>query len=163
MKNLNETIFNDVNFNSIISEHEQQAESLLKDKKKTNAMLQKALDLIDKIKNLPIIGELVDDIVLTVELIGKYIKGEYTAIPVRVIFSALAAIIYIVSPIDLIPDTIPVIGFIDDATVLTIVLGTGLSTELDHYRKWKQQKDKDKLDKIISEYEMENCLYSEEE
>jgi uncharacterized membrane protein YkvA (DUF1232 family) len=163
MKNLNETIFNGVNFNGIISEHEQQAESLLKDKKKTNAMLQKALDLIDKIKNLPVIGELVDDIILTIELIGKYMKGEYTAIPVRVIVSALAAIIYVVSPIDLIPDTIPVIGFIDDATVLTIVLGAGLSTELDHYRKWKEQIDREKLYKIISEYEIENCIYPEEE
>jgi uncharacterized membrane protein YkvA (DUF1232 family) len=53
--------------------------------------------------------------------------------------SALGAIIYLVSPFDLIPDFIPVFGFLEDAAVLTLVLGTGLSLELRKYREWKEE------------------------
>jgi uncharacterized membrane protein YkvA (DUF1232 family) len=59
--------------------------------------------------------------------------------------SALAAIIYLVSPIDLIPDFIPFAGCLDDVVVLTLVLGTGLSLELCNYRNWKEETECNKI------------------
>ncbi|MDB5034723.1 MAG: hypothetical protein JWQ98_1964 [Chlorobi bacterium] len=42
------------------------------------------------------------------------------------------AVIYIVSPVDAIPDVIPVVGWLDDLGVLAILVGS-LMRELDHY------------------------------
>jgi uncharacterized membrane protein YkvA (DUF1232 family) len=122
---------------SALDDRERQAEELLKDEKKTSDLLDKAGNLLDKIKNMPVIRSFICDIATTNELIGDYVKGKYRDIPVGIIVSALAAIIYLVSPIDLIPDFIPLAGYIDDVAVLTLVLGAGLELELRKYRHWK--------------------------
>ena len=48
----------------------------------------------------------------------------------------VAAIIYFVSPFDLIPDSIPVFGLVDDATVLAFVARSNL-TLISNFRKWE--------------------------
>jgi uncharacterized membrane protein YkvA (DUF1232 family) len=123
---------------SALNDRERKAKELLKDAKEMSALLGKAEKLLDKIKKVPVIGGLVGDITATIELIGDYVKGAYREIPVGIIVSALAAIIYLVSPFDLILDFIPGLGFLDDVAVLTLVLCAGLSSELSKYRQWKE-------------------------
>ena len=48
----------------------------------------------------------------------------------------LAALAYFVSPIDAIPDVIPVLGYLDDALVVTWVMHQ-ISDEVSKYRRWK--------------------------
>lgn len=147
------TSLSDNEIRDAFESREKEAEELMEDAEKINTLLEKAKALLDKIEKLPMIGGLLDDAITTIELIGKYIKGDYRKIPARMIVSALGAMIYLVLPIDLIPDVMPVIGFADDAAVLTFVLGAGLSLELDKYRKWKEQPEIDELDRFVSEYE----------
>lgn len=45
------------------------------------------------------------------------------------------AIVYAVSPIDLIPDFIPVLGYLDDVLILPILVGTALWLVPAHVRK----------------------------
>ena len=49
---------------------------------------------------------------------------------------AIAAVIYFVSPFDLIPDCIPVLGLIDDAAVVTHVAKANL-TLISSFRTWE--------------------------
>ncbi len=58
----------------------------------------------------------------------NYSKGSFTLI--------VAGMIYLVCPVDAIPDAIPVAGLLDDAIVLTFVLGK-VSGELERYSSWK--------------------------
>jgi uncharacterized membrane protein YkvA (DUF1232 family) len=124
---------------SALEAKEEEAIIILKDAKETDDLLGKAEKLLGKIKKMPIIGALVDDVTTTIELIGDCVEGNYGEIPASMIVSALAAIIYLVSPFDLIPDFMPFAGFFDDALVLTLVLGGGLALELRKYRKWKKE------------------------
>lgn len=48
-----------------------------------------------------------------------------------------AAILYVVSPIDAIPDFIPFLGWIDDAWVITMVVGS-LALEINAYKMSKE-------------------------
>ena len=57
-----------------------------------------------------------------VSLAGSLISDDRIPIAPRII--ALALVLYIASPIDLIPDFIPVIGYFDD--ILIVVVGAGL-------------------------------------
>jgi uncharacterized membrane protein YkvA (DUF1232 family) len=124
---------------SALNDREPEAEELLKDEKKTSVLLDKARNLLAKIKKIPVIGGLADDITMTIELIGDYVNGNYRQVPVRIIVSALAAIIYLVSPFDLILDFLPGFGFLDDVLVLSFVLGAGFALELSKYREWKAE------------------------
>jgi uncharacterized membrane protein YkvA (DUF1232 family) len=47
---------------------------------------------------------------------------------------ALAALVYVISPIDAIPDMIPVLGLADDAAIVTIAV-TSLAYAVNKYRK----------------------------
>ena len=47
-----------------------------------------------------------------------------------------AALAYLASPIDAIPDAVPVFGLLDDAAVLCGVMGGVAATELVRYRAW---------------------------
>ena len=53
----------------------------------------------------------------------------------------VAAVIYFVSPLDLVPDSIPVLGLIDDAAVVTYVAKANL-TLISSFRTWEILRDR---------------------
>jgi uncharacterized membrane protein YkvA (DUF1232 family) len=48
----------------------------------------------------------------------------------------VSALIYLVMPLDLIPDFVPLLGFTDDATVILFVLKQ-INSDLALYKEWK--------------------------
>lgn len=51
-------------------------------------------------------------------MIRAYVKGSYRQVSPQALLTIVAAIVYFVSPIDLIPDFILGLGLIDDVTIL---------------------------------------------
>jgi uncharacterized membrane protein YkvA (DUF1232 family) len=68
---------------------------------------------------------------------SAYASGRYRDISWKSILIVLAAIIYFLNPIDLIPDLVPVLGFTDDFSVLVWVYGT-LGSEIDKFLAWER-------------------------
>ena len=79
-----------------------------------------------------------EDIKTSFSLIKDWFSGAYDEIPARMIASLAAALIYFVSPIDLIPDWIPMAGLIDDAAILAFVFKLS-EADLNIYRRWKRK------------------------
>ena len=69
-------------------------------------------------------------------LIRAYYRGEYRAVTESTLIVIIAAIIYVVNPLDVIPDAIPAIGFLDDATVLSLALRR-TRQDLDEFMIWE--------------------------
>jgi uncharacterized membrane protein YkvA (DUF1232 family) len=69
-------------------------------------------------------------------LIRAYYRGDYRAVTESTLVVIIAAIIYVVSPLDVIPDAIPAIGFLDDATVLALAVKR-TREELDAFMMWE--------------------------
>ena len=69
-------------------------------------------------------------------LVIDYVRGTYREVPYWAIGAAALALLYVFSPIDVIPDVIPVVGLLDDATVLAFCLKL-VDTELQKYKEWK--------------------------
>ena len=84
-----------------------QAEEMLKDQDKMERFLQR---LEKKLKVIPLAGEKLADVPIMVSLIRSYVKKEYIDVPIGTIIAILSALIYFVSPIDIVPDSIPVLG-----------------------------------------------------
>ena len=78
---------------------------------------------------------------LTWSLLQDYWAGEYKNVPWKLIASIGFAVAYLVSPLDIIPDFIPVLGFVDDAAVFALVVSS-FQSEIDAYKKWKKDHPK---------------------
>lgn len=70
-------------------------------------------------------------------LASAYASGRYRDISWKSVLIVLAAIIYFLNPIDLIPDIIPVLGFTDDFSVLLWVHST-VGAEVDKFLAWER-------------------------
>lgn len=77
-----------------------------------------------------------DDICLIFPLLKDWITGKYTKVPWSVIASLVGAILYLLSPLDLCPDFIPVAGYLDDATVFGLAISFA-KDYLEEYKAWK--------------------------
>ena len=75
------------------------------------------------------LGKLINQVKLLFELVRAYVDGSYRAVPWASIAMAVAALLYFLTPFDLIPDIIPGIGFIDDAFVVKFAL-TAIQSDL---------------------------------
>ena len=75
--------------------------------------------LEEKMKIIPVVGEKLAMVPVLASLIKSFVSKEYTDIPIGTIIAIIAALLYFVSPIDLVPDSIPVLGYFDDAAVVT--------------------------------------------
>lgn len=69
-------------------------------------------------------------------LIRASMAGEYTGVPGTTVAAAVAVLIYFLSPIDLIPDFIPVLGLLDDVA-LVAWFSTTLKGEMDKFQEWE--------------------------
>lgn len=71
-----------------------------------------------------------------IRLVRAYSNGSYREVPIGSLFSILVAVIYFVSPIDFIPDVIPIVGLVDDAIVAGFVLKM-VRDDLDAFMEWE--------------------------
>ena len=69
-------------------------------------------------------------------LIRAYYRGEYHEVTESTLVILIAAVIYVVSPLDVIPDAIPAIGFLDDATVVALAVQRARQ-DLDDFMLWE--------------------------
>ncbi|QEL12767.1 DUF1232 domain-containing protein [Kushneria phosphatilytica] len=67
-------------------------------------------------------------------------RGDYRPLPKRAVVLMSVALLYIVSPLDLIPDFLLGWGWIDDIVIGGWLLAK-LDEELDDYRRWRQARD----------------------
>jgi uncharacterized membrane protein YkvA (DUF1232 family) len=69
-------------------------------------------------------------------LVGAYERGEYKQVSNDDLTWIVAALNYLVDPFDLIPDMTPLLGFVDDATVVGFVADKTRQT-LDEFMIWE--------------------------
>jgi uncharacterized membrane protein YkvA (DUF1232 family) len=76
------------------------------------------------------------DLVALCRLVAAWSSGEYRALPWKSLVLALAGILYFLNPLDISPDVIPGIGFLDDAGMLALVVNS-IRHDLKRYLQWE--------------------------
>jgi hypothetical protein len=84
---------------------------------------------------------LLEKITTLSRMIKAYFSGEYRIIPWSSILKIIAVLIYFISPIDVIPDFLPIIGLTDDLA-LTVWLFSSLKEDFENFEAWEQGKFK---------------------
>jgi uncharacterized membrane protein YkvA (DUF1232 family) len=72
-------------------------------------------------------------------MLRAYSQGEYRAIPWKSLLLIVAALVYFINPIDIIPDVMPVVGFSDDFAVLYMVYKS-VGDDIEKFLLWEKSK-----------------------
>lgn len=121
-----------------------QAEEELKKgaKKVTEADVKKVLgkqtEIEDKFTSNGSLSKFITDLKLLFAIVRDYCNGVYREVPFWTIAAIVAALLYVLSPIDLIPDFIPFVGYVDDALVVGACLAM-VKQDLNNYEEWKSK------------------------
>ena len=125
--------YQELKFMNSLNENKEKAKAYLNDDEKMEKLFR---DFEDKLKLIPKIGNRASDIAVLLSLIRAYVKKQYTDVSPSTIMLAVAGLIYVVTPVDLIPDYILGPGLLDDAAVIGIVL-QAIQMDLNKYKKWQ--------------------------
>ena len=92
--------------------------------------------ICNKLEGIPELGPFEEDGKLMVALIDDFATGAYRKIPFFAMTVGVAGLLYLIDPVDVIPDFLPNIGYVDDAQLLGICFEL-IQEDLDAYLAWK--------------------------
>ena len=128
--------FSEEEIEDALRKEEKEAEKILEDKDRTQKLIDAVLKLCDKLSRLPIVGEVFRDLPLVCWMISDYVHGNYREVPLATIITLTAALAYFFSPINLISNIIPVVGWLDDALVFKLAFEAARN-DLEAYVEWR--------------------------
>jgi uncharacterized membrane protein YkvA (DUF1232 family) len=96
--------------------YEEKAKKYLDHPQQTEGLLEDAIQKANNKRGS--LGEAWEKLQLLFELMKAYSKGEYREVSKKTILTIIGAILYFVSPVDVIPDVIAGLGILDDAAVI---------------------------------------------
>jgi len=110
------------------------AEPYAYDKNRARKLVE---DVVSKAyKNKDQLKSMWESLMSLCRMIRAWAKGEYEGLPWKTIVMALAAILYFLNPLDLAPDFIPGVGYLDDAVVLGFVIRS-IQRDLGKFLDWE--------------------------
>jgi len=117
------------------------AAKVLSDKRLSNKLITQAKDTLSSRANASEkIAQLKSKIATLIRLVKAYTKGKYRQISRKSMLYTVGVLIYFITPTDVIPDFIPVSGFLDDASLL-LWLYNHLGQELQQFKLWESKQE----------------------
>ena len=95
------------------------------------------MQLEEKLKAVPVIGSTLSDLPLMIAMVKAWITKEYTVVSPKVIACLVGAILYLIRRKDLISDSIPLVGHVDDLAVMGLALKLS-KKELQDFAQWRE-------------------------
>jgi uncharacterized membrane protein YkvA (DUF1232 family) len=99
-------------------------------------VVAKSEEIEEKFKARGPLKRFIEDYRVLAALVKDYRAGRYRQALYGTIAAVVFALLYVFNPFDLIPDVLPLIGVVDDASVITACLML-IERDLSKYRNWK--------------------------
>lgn len=117
---------------------QQKAFSYLKDRNRLLFLLQQAGRHINAISQKQASGSVLDDLRTMMRMVNAYRLGTYRTVPWQTLTKVVAVLIYFVSPLDFVPDILPVLGFTDDFALIFWTLRS-FAGDIEAFKAWETQ------------------------
>lgn len=105
-----------------------------------NRAVAKAEDIRAVFRRHGDLGRLAGDADRMLSLLGDHITGQYVNVPVWSVAVMTFGLLYVLKPVDIIPDSLPEIGRLDDALVMSHAVGL-TRIDLQNYKVWRLAAD----------------------
>jgi len=128
-------ILNEEEVQARFDKSKEKAKKILEDRNKMDTFLDR---LERKLKHIPVVGGILSEIPVLIALVKAFLEKRYLEIPIGSIIAIVGALIYFLSPIDLMPDFLPAIGLVDDAAVLTLAFKL-VHDDVAEYKSWRER------------------------
>lgn len=125
--------FTDEDAREQFEKHRKKAEKLISEPGKVEKLLKR---MGRKLETMPVLSGVLEYLPKMYYMLRSWFTKEYTAVPVGTIVAILGALTYFLSPVDLVPDFLPGIGYLDDAAVIAVCLKL-VKGDIDRYMEWK--------------------------
>ncbi|MBC8589440.1 YkvA family protein [Paratissierella segnis] len=125
-----------INFENIINSLSEKARLVSLDNSKLRDLLTKTLKTLEENEELK---SIIEDIKMLVQLVKDWMSGRYKGISNSSIIMVIISFLYLVTPIDIIPDFL-IGGFLDDAAVIAYIIKK-ITAELEVYKEWRKGED----------------------
>jgi uncharacterized membrane protein YkvA (DUF1232 family) len=103
--------------------------------KDVEKVMDKSEEINEKFASRGPLKRFVEDAKLLIALVKDYRAGGYRQTPYGIIAAIVFSLIYVFNPFDLVPDVLPFIGAVDDATVVGACLIL-VEKDLKKYKDW---------------------------
>jgi len=110
------------------------AKRLIKNRDQLHDIIRQTLIKIRK--HAPAIRKIQADLQIIIRLVQSWLSGDYKEISLKTLAILIAALLYFLNPFDAVPDVIPVVGYVDDVSVVAWVIKT-LKGEIEKFREWE--------------------------
>ena len=105
---------------------------------KPEEVAEKKDDTLKKIENVSALAGLIDNIRTAYDMVSDTVAGKYKGVSKSTLALLAGGLAYLALPIDLVPDFIPVAGWMDDAAVLGWIF-MRCADEFKKYREFKNR------------------------
>lgn len=99
---------------------------------------EKAEDIEKKFAKQKALKSLMDQGHVMVSMLKDYVTRRYREVPYWAISAVSLALLYVLNPLDVLPDVIIGVGYLDDATVIAFCLRL-IEKEIEKYKAWKDK------------------------
>lgn len=110
---------------------------LTKNKAVLAVLLQQTAEKVQKEGVREGMNDVLSKVKLLTRLVKAYINGEYRQVEMKSLATIVGVLIYFVSPLDFIPDVLPLLGMTDDIALVIWLFNT-LGKELDRFYFWEK-------------------------
>ena len=96
---------------------------------------------IEQIMQNKTLRKFLDDVKLYFQMLGDVFTGKYKKVPAGTVAAIVGTLLYVLSPVDLLPDFLPG-GFVDDAGIIGLC-STFTKYDVEQYKKFKENNDEE--------------------
>ena len=116
-----------------------EAEAIAQDESRLRALLSRAVGALRADRRD--LGGLGGEWPVLLRFLRAWVQGDYRRVPWRTLTLVVAGLVYFVAPVDLLPDVLAGIGFVDDAAVIAYVLKT-IRGDLERFETWERKEER---------------------
>lgn len=113
------------------------AKATVQDTDRLKALMNTAREKMEQLGAAEATASLLGGLQMILRMIRAHYQGTYKAFSTATLLLLVFALIYFITPIDLIPDFVPALGLTDDLSVVYFILRQ-ISADLDKFKDWER-------------------------
>lgn len=130
-----------INIESLKKDYGKKAKFFLLSNEKLNKLVGDAVAMVNKLDKSPQLERVWQDLLLVFKLLNDWIDNNYREISNSSMVLIIISLLYLLNPLDVVPDVIPVIGYVDDVAVIAFIIKQ-VEIELKKYKSWLKTNSK---------------------